>query len=569
MAYVISKHCSTCHYCFNECPVHAIRFVGREYAIDQEKCIGCGKCEKVCPAGVIINTDAPKPEPHARITLECDAVIVGGGGAGLIAAARYAELTGKKAIVLEKSRKTGGNTTLGHNFVLRNSKAHREAGIPDHRDEHVDRLYQASGCTLNYELLKKATYAVSDAFDWMYDNSDLRDHVELVRFEDCNQGFQDFMGWGAEAYFDFPDRTQNKKSTDHSMGPGWMGTFVVEFALKRAQEAGVTVLTEHAAKKLIVDENGAFQAVLAQDPGGETLVKAKCCLLSSGGFACGKEVMDRALPAFNEGVPTHTFTMASNTGDAIGMVEEIGGDIDLEHVKIPLFGPTHHPYHYSNVCIAREPACVQINRNGVRFCDESSHDSVNRYGPLEDQPDKVAYGIVDITLAEEIAENNIRMAENEPGLKACMLPWREQLEEECADFDVAAYKADTLEELADQMGVDRDAFVSQMQRYNEDCEKGVDTQFGKPAFFMKPIQNPPFYALYLTRFNEGAEGGLVNDTNLRVLRPDGTPFTGLYTAGDTCRGLLKENDQGGKFGEMGWAVASGYLAGQEMADFTA
>ena len=81
MAYIIDKHCSTCHYCYNECPVHAIRFVGVEYAIDQDKCIGCGKCEKVCPAGAITNTESPKPEPHDLRTVTCDAVVIGGGRA--------------------------------------------------------------------------------------------------------------------------------------------------------------------------------------------------------------------------------------------------------------------------------------------------------------------------------------------------------------------------------------------------------------------------------------------------------------------------------------------------------
>ena len=83
------------------------------------------------------------------------------------------------------------------------------------------------------------------------------------------------------------------------------------------------------------------------------------------------------------------------------------------------------------------------------------------------------------------------------------------------------------------------------------------------------MEQGPFYALFLTRFNEGAEGGLVNDDNLRVLDREGTPFPGLYTAGDCCRGLIKTSDEGGKFGEMGWAMASGFLAAQEMADYTA
>ena len=46
----------------------------------------------------------------------------------------------------------------------------------------------------------------------------------------------------------------------------------------------------------------------------------------------------------------------------------------------------------------------------------------------------------------------------------------------------------------------------------------------------------PFYAVLLMRFNEGAEGGLVNDDNLRLVKQDGTPFSGIYVAGDCCRG---------------------------------
>ena len=568
MAYIIDKHCSTCHYCYNECPVHAIRFVGVEYAIDQDKCIGCGKCEKVCPAGAITNTEATKPEPHDLRTVRCDAVVVGGGGAGLVAAVRFAELTGKRVVVLEKAKKPGGNTTLGHNFILRSSKVHAAAGYPDHRAEHAQRLWESAKDQLSRDLVYKATYAVTDMFDWLYDHSDLKDHIQLVRFADVDPGMAAFMSWGAEAYVDFPRRTANVKSTDHSMGPGWMGTFVVESMLARCRELGVTILTEHAAKKLLLDDSGAFRAVLADDPGGQTLVEARCCLLASGGFSNGKDIMDRVLPAFNEGFPTHTFTMAANTGDAIHMVEEIGGAIDLKHVKIPLFGPTHHPFAYSSVCLARCPEMVMVNTRGERFTNEGDPGDPGRHvGPMESQPNKIGWAVVDAPTLELLGDKLIRgdMA-GPPVDEECMRPWREQLEEECT-FDLAAKKADTLEELAEKTGVDKEGFLAQIARYNADCAAGQDSQFGKAAQFLRPVEQGPFYALFLSRFNEGAEGGLVNDDDLRVLDRSGKPFPGLYTAGDCCRGLLKESDEGGKFGEMGWAMASGFLAAQEMAGY--
>ena len=38
----------------------------------------------------------------------CEIVVIGGGGSGLVAAARAAEVSGKKVIVLEKAKFTGG-----------------------------------------------------------------------------------------------------------------------------------------------------------------------------------------------------------------------------------------------------------------------------------------------------------------------------------------------------------------------------------------------------------------------------------------------------------------------------
>ena len=67
-------------------------------------------------------------------------------------------------------------------FILRNSKLHTAAGYPDRWAGHAERLLKNSEGQLSYELVKKATFAVTDMFDWMYDhNEDLKNHVELVR----------------------------------------------------------------------------------------------------------------------------------------------------------------------------------------------------------------------------------------------------------------------------------------------------------------------------------------------------------------------------------------------------
>lgn len=563
MPYVIGPGCSTCHYCYNECPVHAIGFVGTEYAINPKKCIDCGICARVCPSGLITNPELETPPAkHGIITKECDAVILGGGGAGLIAAVRLAQMTGKKIIVLEKAKKPGGNTMLGHNFLLRYSKLHEAAGYFDPREEFIESVYQGANGELSRSLLTRATYAITEAFDWIYNSTDLPNYIELKTIDTLPGDLE----WIGEAYIDFPKRSfDNLKSTDHSMGPGWMGTFIIRRMLEKCSELGVEVLTEHQAARLFTDETGAFTGVLAKDPGGLTRVNAKCALIASGGFARNREVLEKILPSFYEGQPVHTFSVAANTGDAIGMVQEIGGDIDLEHVKIPMMGPVHHPYHFGVVRLAGGFELINVNIEGKRFRNEgpSPHSLVS---PLENQPGKVCYAIGDAAIIKKLGKQLIEGAKDDPGMAYCMSSWREQLEEECT-YDKAAKKADTIAELAVAIGIDPGVLQEEVQRYNNFCAQKQDGDFGKDENFLIPITKPPYYALYLLRFNEGAEGGIVNNDHLQVVRPDGTPFTGLYTAGDCCRGLLKTNDEGGKFGEMAWAAASGYMAAAEMADF--
>jgi ferredoxin len=51
--YSIGPGCLGCHYCFNECPGHAIQWGNDTYVIDQKKCLHCGTCYKVCNAGIV------------------------------------------------------------------------------------------------------------------------------------------------------------------------------------------------------------------------------------------------------------------------------------------------------------------------------------------------------------------------------------------------------------------------------------------------------------------------------------------------------------------------------------
>ncbi len=58
LVYTIKELCRTCYTCVRECPAKAIRIVGGQAEVIDERCIACGNCTKVCSQGakVFLNT---------------------------------------------------------------------------------------------------------------------------------------------------------------------------------------------------------------------------------------------------------------------------------------------------------------------------------------------------------------------------------------------------------------------------------------------------------------------------------------------------------------------------------
>jgi succinate dehydrogenase/fumarate reductase flavoprotein subunit len=241
-----------------------------------------------------------------------------------------------------------------------------------------------------------------------------------------------------------------------------------------------------------VDENGVFQSVEVNDPGGKLTVNAKCVLLASGGFSHNERIMRRVRPSFFEGLPVHSFTVASNTGDAIDMAEEIGAKLDFQHIKSPLFGPVHHPYNFGVVSLCNDPRIAMVNINGRRFKNEGAPpEGGGQFGPLEDQPQKKAYAIFDAPTAEAMGEELIRRSQHDPGMLQGMVTWKEQLEYECAELDIAAHKADSLEELAKLAGISPVGLKDEIEKYNMFCHQQKDEDFDKPTQFLSPVEQGP------------------------------------------------------------------------------
>lgn len=113
-----------------------------------------------------------------------------------------------------------------------------------------------------------------------------------------------------------------------------------------------------------------------------------------------------------------------------------------------------------------------------------------------------------------------------------------------------------------------------MKRYQGYCESGVDEEFGKSKeTLVSQINRPPYYAVKADATPYATIAALDVDTDLNVLKPDGsTKVAGLYACGNDSGGVLYTNlEPYAQYGgvALGWAFTSGRLAGANAAAYVA
>ncbi len=561
--YQINQNCVGCHNCASECPMQAINFVGCKYEINQDKCVECGLCAKVCHTASIINTEAVNDVPaHDLIVRQAD-VVVCGGGTGLVAAVRAA-MGGKKVIVLEKSSRLGGNTDYAHAFFPVYTKWHEKAGMPDLREQAIQHYRNMTEDVIEEDVLRTAVYGCGEFFDWLCQFGTCEQVYRLVNLGDAD-AHGPIYGPGL---LEFPNRIRdNLNCRDDAIGPGWGGTYVKYTMLDAIEKLGldVEIYIEHAARHLLTDGSGVITGVVADDPGGQTQINAPVVVLATGGFGKSDEKLREFAPWFFEGeTPIHRFSVPTDTGDGIDMLRELGVEPVPERLAISMFGPKHHPFSNVLADIALEPEMLQINMDGKRWINEAK--GLFAMVPLiAQQPKEISWAIQSLGVIETIANRMI----NNPAFASKVnfyKTWEEDLEEE-AKLDTPVKKADTLEELAVLCGIPVEVFIDTVKRYNEFCLKGLDDEFGKQGAALVPVpSHGPYYAIYGKRFSEAAMGGLIVDGQCRVLRNDGSAIPGLYGVGDATSAMHRKGELA-VISELTWAVASAYTSGGNAVDY--
>ena len=482
--------------------------------------------------------------PVEDVEATYDVVIIGGGGAGLTAAITAAQ-NGASVVLIEKAGALGGNTLIaGQGFnaadperqgamemdsaLLETLKGYLDLDPADFGD-FGDTLVTVQGQIKEYLASGKTT---------LFDTPEL--HMLHCYMGGTRTGLDGTVISPDLALVDvFAHNALDGLKWLESIGGGWEDTVstilgamwprshglatgnVIPTLEQAARENGVEILLNTAGKELTMAD-GKVSGVIAKN--GEatvTLHANKSVVIATGGFAANAPMVCQ----YNNYWPGLSDTMASTnsanlTGDGIVMAQAIGADVT--GMGFAQLMPSSHPVDGSLFTGVWGSAETQlfVNKQGKRFVNEYAERDVLSKAALE-QEDALFFIIADKEIVDQYA------------------PRLETLES-----TGCIYLADTLEELAEKMGVPVDAFVETVNQYNEYTLAKHDPDFGK-ELFGNPIDEAPFCATPRSPSLHHTMGGLKINTETEVLDTNGNAIPGLYAAGEVCGGIHAGNRLGG------------------------
>lgn len=555
-------------------------------------------------------------------------VIVVGSGAGAMTSALFAADQGLSVLIVEKSDKYGGTSAISgggiwipnnHYFAAKGGQdsvelamQYLKAATGEHGDDARLLAYLDNAAPMIQRLTNnsRVRFAVAEKYpDYyphlpgalaggrtldpeLFDTSLLAEELPNLRKPSPSTLLMGRIAWTAR---------DAHKAMARSFGWQWlifklMARYKLDFKWRRKSKydrrAALGSSLVASLRRSLMDRNiplwlnTDFQDVLLDgdrvcgikvSTGGNVLeLKARhAVIFGSGGFEQNQTLREKFLPQ-----PTRVSWSATPPGNNTGAALEAGVKLGAATALMDWawWAPTIAiPGEEKPRGVFAErafPGAIVVNSLGKRFVNEAAPylefvDAMYKDNHLTEGRSVPSWVIFDGHFRFHYAMG--------PLMPAQVLP-DSRLRKEW--LNTVYWKADSLDALANQIGVDAAGLSSTVEKVNQYAQTGVDLDFQrggnvfdryygdsniKPNPCLAPLRKGPYYAMRLDAGDIGTKGGLLTNQYAQVVRENGQPIAGLYAIGN-CSASVMGTSYPGAGGTLGPAMTFGYIAANHIAN---
>ncbi|PXX76899.1 FAD-dependent oxidoreductase [Dielma fastidiosa] len=402
----------------------------------------------------------------------CDTVVIGAGGAGMTTAIELKK-GGQNVILVEKQAMNGGATSLAATyFVAVNTEYQKQAGLGLSIDEYIaDQV--SKNPDMNADNWKTLLERSEESVEWL--NS---------------------LG----TKINRPLSTYQVATEDGSS----LGVAIVKALNAEIERLDVDMRLSTKAVELVT-ENDQVKGVKVESQNETYTIYADNIVIATGGFASGKEALLEYAPEWADLPST---SAAGSTGDGFELVKAV--DANLAFMDVVRLNPSVHSENgvNSSLSAARAEGGIMVNLEGKRFCNDYYPDYTTLSKWMMEQEGDHVYILID----QSAMDKSKRLQ----------------------GFKDQGYfiEADTIEELAEKMGVPADNLTATIEKYQLAVKTGIDEEFGRSANLTIDFTQAPYYAVSTKPGLQVTLGGIEVDSSMHVVTKAGHAINNLYAVGE-------------------------------------
>ena len=468
-------------------------------------------------------------------TLECDVLVIGGGVSGLMAAAKAAT-DGAQVVCVEKmdSGRNQWESVGGYN-----SFSQKEQGIEVNPAEYVNAIVTAGDYRVRQENVWSFINNSGAAIDFMQEVLD-----------------RSASGIKIRATNEEGDAVKGEHTFDNTGATSWLlGPFVMD-ALNEAIATydNIDMRFKTAGVQLLQDGDGRVTGAIVKnmDDGTYAQVNAsKGVVLSCGGYEMNPKMVEAWCRPEDFSTTSMSSTGTGSTGDGHMMGLSAGAGMDpLPHCTMSFGGG----YPENGQFFHAFRSGIYVNARGERFVNEGLMFNFTASAINTNAYRGGVWTIIDQSFIDAMAEKT----------------GTDVMGTTVKDYTDAGWmvSADTVEELADKIGVDAERLAATVEKWNGyfDEAEPQDAEYLRDLSSCQRFDTAPYYAVMTNSSFLVTVSGLTIDPDSRVLDKNEQPIVGLFATGNTSGGMFADQyPRNLPSTSVGRAVTTGFVAGRTAA----